>query len=140
MYSLCFCIGTIISLVTANLFREIPYIVKLVACDPPFWPYPYTKKDIINLLFLDPNFMFTQVPTYTFTYTLPIYGIRRSLNGLCSITEVKQRRARFIIGWVTACDCQVLYTLLGLREPRNFINRMARLTDFELDVKELQWT
>ena len=25
------------------------------------------------------------------------YGIRRSLNGLCSITEVKQRRARFIL-------------------------------------------
>ena len=36
----------------------------------------------------------------------------------CSITEVKQRLARFIIGWVTACDCQVLYTLVGLREPR----------------------
>ena len=33
-------------------------------------------------------------------------------------TEVKQRRARFIIGWVTAWDCQVLYTLVGLREPR----------------------
>ena len=47
-----------------------------------------------------------------------VYGIRRSLNGLCSITEVKQRRARFIIGWVTAWDCQVLYTLVGLKEPR----------------------
>ena len=45
-------------------------------------------------------------------------GIRRLLNGLCSITEVKQRRARFIIEWVTAWDCQVLYTLVGLREPR----------------------
>ena len=31
-------------------------------------------------------------------------GIRRSLNGLCSITEVKQRRALYIIVWVTACD------------------------------------
>ena len=47
-----------------------------------------------------------------------IYGIRRSLNGLCSITQVKQRRARFIIGWETAWDCQVLYALVGLREPR----------------------
>ena len=47
-----------------------------------------------------------------------IYGIRRSLNGLCSITVVKLRRARFIIGWVTAWDCQVLYTFVGLREPR----------------------
>ena len=41
MYALCFCIGTIISLVTANLFREIPYIVKLDSCDRPFWLYPY---------------------------------------------------------------------------------------------------
>ena len=32
----------------------------------------------------------------------PIYGIRRSLSVIGSITEVKQRRARFIIGWVTA--------------------------------------
>ena len=30
------------------------------------------------------------------------YGIRRSLIVIDSITEVKQRRARFIIGWVTA--------------------------------------
>ena len=51
-------------------------------------------------------------------YRDPQYGIRRSLNGFCSITEVKQRRARFIIGWVTAWDCQVLYTLVGLGEPR----------------------
>ena len=37
-----------------------------------------------------------------------------------SITEVKQRRARarFTIEWVTAWDRQVLYTLVGLREPR----------------------
>ena len=53
-----------------------------------------------------------------FTSDAVYYGIRRSLNGLCSITEVKQCRARFIIGWVTAWDCQVLYTLVGLREPR----------------------
>ena len=44
-----------------------------------------------------------------------IYGIRRSLIVVGSITEVKQR---FVIGWVTAWDCQVLYTLVGLREPR----------------------
>ena len=50
--------------------------------------------------------------------SLVIYGIRRSLNDLCSITEVKQRRARFIIGWVTAWDCQVRYKLVGFREPR----------------------
>ena len=31
-----------------------------------------------------------------------IYGIRRSLIVIGSITGVKQRRARFIIGWVTA--------------------------------------
>ena len=40
-----------------------------------------------------------------------IYRIRRCLIGVGSITEVKQRRARFIIGWVTAWDCQVPYTL-----------------------------
>ena len=47
-----------------------------------------------------------------------LYGIRRSLIVIGSITEVKQRCARFIIGWVTAWDCQVLYTVVGLREPR----------------------
>ena len=31
-----------------------------------------------------------------------IYGIRRSLIVIGSITEVRRRRARFIIGWVTA--------------------------------------
>ena len=31
-----------------------------------------------------------------------IYGIRRSLIVIGSITEVKQSRARLIIGWVTA--------------------------------------
>ena len=67
-----------------------------------------------------------------------LYGIRRSLNGWCSITEVKQRRARFIIEWVTAWDCQVLYTLSWGSE--NHVNQMARLTDLELDVKEPQWT
>ena len=49
---------------------------------------------------------------------ITLYGIQSSLNGLCSITEVKQRRARFIIGSVTAWDCQVLNTVVGLREPR----------------------
>ena len=63
-----------------------------------------------------------------------IYGIRRSLIDICSITEVKRRRARFISGWVTAWDCQVPYTLSWGSE--NHVNQMARLTDFELDVKE----
>ena len=31
-----------------------------------------------------------------------VRGIRRSLIVIGSITEVKRRRARFIIGWVTA--------------------------------------
>ena len=31
-----------------------------------------------------------------------IYGIQRSLIVIGSITEVRRRRARFIIGWVTA--------------------------------------
>ena len=66
------------------------------------------------------------------------YGIRRSLIDICSITEVKRRRARFISGWVTAWDCQVPYTLSWGSE--NHVNQMARLTDFELDVKEPQWT
>ena len=75
-----------------------------------------------------------------------IYGIRHKLIGVGSITEVKQRRARSIIGWVTAWDYQVLYTLghacsvvvsWGLE---NHVNQMARLSDLELDVKEPQWT
>ena len=71
-------------------------------------------------------------------------GIRSCLIGVGSITEVKQRRARFIIGWVIAWDCQVAYTL-GHRDvvswgSENHVNQMARLTDFELDVKEPQWT
>ena len=64
--------------------------------------------------------------TFNRFMTWSIYGIRRQLIGVGSITEVRQRRARFIIGWVTAwgirkvChrDCQVLYTLVGLRKPR----------------------
>ena len=52
-----------------------------------------------------------QLEDEAYKCNITLYGIRRSLNGLCSITEVKQRRARFIIGWV-------LYTLVGLREPR----------------------
>ena len=63
---------------------------------------------------------------YLKTVDLHLYVIRRSLI-VGSITEVKQRRARFIIGWVTAWDCQD-------------VNQMARLTDLELDVKEPQWT
>ena len=47
-----------------------------------------------------------------------LYGIRRSLIVVGSIIEVKQRRARFLIRWVTAWDCQVLYTVVALREPR----------------------
>ena len=43
-----------------------------------------------------------------------IYGIQRCVIGVGSITEVKQRRARFIIGWVTAWDCQVPYTLYDM--------------------------
>ena len=66
------------------------------------------------------------------------YRIRRSLINICSITEVKRRRARFISGWVTAWDCQVPYTLSWGSEKH--VNQMARLTDFELDVKEPQWT
>ena len=69
---------------------------------------------------------------------LTLYGIRRSLIDICSITEVKRRRARFISGWVTAWDCQVPYTLSWGSE--NHVNQMARLTDLDLDVKEPQWT
>ena len=74
------------------------------------------------------------------------HGIRRCLIGVGSITEVKQRRARFIIGWVTAWDCQVPYTLghacsdVVSWGSDNHVIQMARLTDFELDVKEPQWT
>ena len=49
--------------------------------------------------------------SYIFIIALYIYGIRRCLIGVGSITEVKQRRARFIIGWVTAWDCKVPYTV-----------------------------
>ena len=69
------------------------------------------------------------------------YGIQRWLIGVGSITEVKQRRARFIIGWVTAWDCQVPYTLghacsnVVSWGSENYVNQMARLTHFELDVK-----
>ena len=76
-----------------------------------------------------------------------VYGIRHSLIGVGSITEVKQRRARFIIGWVAAWDCQVLYTLGHVQRSdvmswgsENHINQMAHLTELELDVIEPQWT
>ena len=39
---------------------------------------------------------------YSWYGVIYLYGIRRSLIVIGSITEVKQRRARFIIGWVTA--------------------------------------
>ena len=58
------------------------------------------------------------------------------------ITKVKQRRARSIIGWVTAWGYQVPYTLGHVRSDvvswgsENHVNQMARLTELELDVKE----
>ena len=76
-----------------------------------------------------------------------IYGIRRSLIGVGSITEVKQRHTRLIIRWLTAWDCQVLYSLRHVAcsdvvsvGSENYVNQMARLTELELDVKEPQWT
>ena len=39
------------------------------------------------------------------------YGIQSCFIGVGLITKVKQRCAGFIIGWVTAWDCQVPYTL-----------------------------
>ena len=71
------------------------------------------------------------------------YGI---LIAVDSITEVKQRRARSIIGWVTARFYQVLYTLghacsdVVSWGSETHVNQMARLTDLELDVKEPQRT
>ena len=66
-------------------------------------------------------------PTLSYGIRRCLYGIRRCLIGVGSITEVRQRRTRLIIGWVTAWDCQVPYTLghraamscrvVGLREP-----------------------
>ena len=55
-----------------------------------------------------------------YLYDQILYGIRRLLtvSGVGSITVVKRRSAQFIIIWLTAWDCQVLYTLVGLREPR----------------------
>ena len=70
-----------------------------------------------------------------------IYGIQRYLIGVDSITEVKQRRARSIIGWVIALFYQMLYTLGHSRSDvvswgsENHVNQMAHLTDLELDVK-----
>ena len=75
-----------------------------------------------------------------------IYGIRRQLIGVGSITEVKQSRARLIIGWVTAWDHHLLHTLghacsdVVSWGSENHVNKMARLTILELDVKEPQWT
>ena len=48
-----------------------------------------------------PNHINSFLYIYSYIY-LFLYGIRRSLTVIGSITEVKQRRARSIIGWVTA--------------------------------------
>ena len=45
------------------------------------------------------------------SFVAQIYGIRLCRIGVGSFTEVKERRARFIIGWVTAWDCQMPYTI-----------------------------
>ena len=79
------------------------------------------NRTIMQLLRLGGQLHYTALKSQymlTLKWSDSIYGIRRSLIVIGSITEVKQRRARFIIGWVTACDCQVLYTLVWLREPR----------------------
>ena len=73
-----------------------------------------------------------------------VYRIRHQLIGVGLITEAKQRQARTIIGWVTAWDYQVLYTLghtcsdVVSWGSEDHVNQMARLTDLELDVKEPQ--
>ena len=58
--------------------------------------------------------------------TFTVYGIRRKLIDVGSITEVKQRRARLIIGWVTSWDCQVLYTL-GMMAKHSFYSFLLRI-------------
>ena len=80
-------------------------------------------------IFLGSLFYYKIICDITLSNVPLIYGIRRQLIGVGSITEVKQRRTRFIIGWVTAWDCQVLYTRGA------HVNQMARPTDLELDVK-----
>ena len=77
--------------------------------------YPRHKRRYMALTFRNVKFILKLEILYL---PPPAEGIRRSLIGVCSITEVKQRRALLIIGWVTAWDCQVLYALVGLREPR----------------------
>ena len=62
------------------------------------------------------------------------YGVSLSV---LAITEVKQRRARSIIEWMTAWDCQyqVLYALghacsdVVLWGSENHVNQMACLTE-----------
>ena len=69
--------------------------------------------------------------------------IYRAITPTVIITEVKQRLARLIIGWVTARDCQVLYVILGhfARSDvvswgsENHVNQMARLTELVVNVK-----
>ena len=71
-----------------------------------------------------------------------LYGIRRCLIGVGSITEVKQHH-----NWMddrlglpgavyTATSCSDVVSW----GSENHVNQMARLTDFELDVKDPQWT
>ena len=68
------------------------------------WPV-YMIKEVIwtyNLLGMIWEGTYIVRPTFNRFMTWSIYGIRRQLIGVGFITEVRQRRARFIIGWVTA--------------------------------------
>ena len=101
-----------------------------------FWPHKkssWTHKKSL----LQNNKYYMYILDHGESFVSHIYGIRRSLSDVSSITEVKRRRARLIIGWVTAWDCQVLILSWG---SENHVNQMARLPDLELDVKEPQWT
>ena len=50
------------------------------------------------------------------------HGIWRWPIGVGSITEVKQCRARFIIGWVTPGTARCLMRVVGLRAPETSEN------------------
>ena len=84
--------------------------------------------------------MFQQTPALL---QLTLYGSWRWFIVAGSITEVEQRRARSIIGWVTAWNYQVLYALghacsdIVSWGSENRVNQMARLTDIDLDAKNL---
>ena len=62
------------------------------------------------------------------------YGIRHCLIAVGSITEVKQLGLPGAVYTATSCTDVVSWG------SENHVNQMARLTDFELDVKEPQWT